>query len=134
MLPIIGRMDVVLVDRGRSLARSVRSALPAGDRLRLASEAQLAGGRWWPAAAGTRAILLAAEVLDAPALRALHRLWICEHGPPSYLLTPMRGADEAMLAALAGPPPHRAAGCAWRAVRGLSLVHLLALERLAVGA
>lgn len=123
-------MDVVLVDRGRALARAVRPALPAGDRLRRASEAQVAAG-WCPPAWRTRAILLGATVLDATALRALHRLWITEHGPPAFLLTPLGGPGEARLAALAGRPPHHAAGCAWRPVHALSLVHLLALERLA---
>ena len=123
-------MDVVLVDRGRAPAHALRAALLPGDRLRLARESALASGAWWPPEPRTRAILLGGDGFDATTLRALHRLWIAEHGPPAFLLTRLGAPDEAMLAALAGKPPHAAAHCAWRPVHAFSLVHLIALERL----
>jgi hypothetical protein len=124
-------MDVVLVDRNQSLAQPVRSTLLEGDRLVVvASEALLAGGHWWPAPAHTRAILLVADALDAASMRALHRLWIAEHGPPSYLLTTLGSTGERLLGAVAGPARHHLAGAGWRGTRDLTLAHVLTLERL----
>ena len=126
-------MDVVLVDRQQTLTEPVRATLVQGDRLVLASEAQLAGGHWWPAPAHTRAILLVADALDAGSLRALHRLWIAEHGPASYLLTTPGSAGERLLDAVAGPARHRLGGAGWRGTRELTLSHILTLERLVRG-
>ena len=123
-------MDVVLVDRSRTFAQPVRDSLLQGDRLVVASEAQLAGGHWWPAPGHTRAILLGADALDAACLRALHRLWIAEHGPLSYLLTRMGSAGDRLLAAVAGPARHHLGGAGWRGTRELTLSHMLTLERL----
>lgn len=122
-------MDVVLVDRRQSLAQPVRATLVQGDRLVFASEAQLAGGHWWPSPAHTRAILLVADAIDAASLRVLHRLWIAEHGPPSYLLTTRGSTGERMLNAVAGPVRHLA-GAGWRSTRELTLAQMLTLERL----
>lgn len=123
-------MDVVLVDRNRRLAQPLRAALLPGDRLLHAAEAQLAAGHWWPPPARTRAILLVADEPDRRALQALHRLWIAEHGPPSYLLTTPGSPGDRLLHGLAGSPAQQLAGAGWRALRSLSLAHLLALERL----
>ena len=125
-----GSMDVVLVDRNQSLAQPVRSTLLQGDRLVVASDAQLAGGHWWPSPGHTRAILLVADALDAASMRALHRLWIAEHGPLSYLLTTLGSAGERLLGAVAGPARHHLAGAGWRSTRDLTLAHVLTLERL----
>ena len=127
-------MDVVLVDRHRTLMQAVRDTLVQGDRLLLASEAQLAGGHWWPSPGHTRAILLVADALDAATLRALHRLWIAEHGPQSYLLTTPGSSGERVLDAVTGPAHHQLGGAACRGTRELTLVHVLTLERLAHGA
>ena len=126
----MGGMDVVLVDRNHGLAQPLRGTLVRGDRLVLASEAQLAGGHWWPSPGHTRAVLLVADVLDATSLRALHRLWIAEHGPPSYLLTTPGSAGDRLLGAVAGSPRRHLGGAAWRGMRELTLAHVLALEHL----
>ena len=123
-------MDVVLVDRHQTLAQPVRDTLLHGDRLVVASEAQLAGGHWWPAPGHTRAILLVADALDAASMRALHRLWIAEHGPLSYVLTTLGSVGERLLDAVAGPARHHLGGAGWRSTRDLTLSHVLALERL----
>jgi len=126
----MGSMDVVLVDRSGGLAQPLRGALAPGDRLVLASEAQLAHGPWWPPPGRTRAILLAADSPDAVTMRTLHRLWVAEHGPVSYLLTTPGSAGERLLAAVAGPASHHLGGAGWRGTRELTLAHVLALERL----
>jgi hypothetical protein len=126
----MGSMDVVLVDRNRGLAQAVRDTLVRGDRLVVASEAQLAGGHWWPSPGHTRAVLLVADVLDAMSMRAVHRLWIAEHGPPSYLLATPGSAGDRLLGAVAGAARRHLGGAAWRATRELTLAHVLALERL----
>jgi hypothetical protein len=126
----MGGMDVVLVDRNQRLAQPLRSTLAHGDRLVAASEAQLAGGHWWPSPGHTRAILLVADALDAACMRALHRLWIAEHGPQSYLLTTLDSTGDRLLRAVAGPAPHHLGGAGWRSTRGLTLAHVLTLERL----
>ena len=123
-------MDVVLIDRNQTLAQPVRNTLLHGDRLVVASEAQLAGGQWWPAPGRTRAILLVADALDAATMRALHRLWIAEHGPLSYLLTTLDSAGECLLDAVTGPARHQLGGAVWRSTRELTLSHVLTLERL----
>ena len=123
-------MDVVLVDRHQTLAQPVRGTLVQGDRLVVASEAQLAGGQWWPSPGHTRAILLVADALDAASMRALHRLWIAEHGPLSYVLTTLGCAGERVLTAVVGPARHHLGGAAWRSTRDLTLSHVLTLERL----
>jgi hypothetical protein len=123
-------MDVVLVDRSQRLAQPLRSTLVQGDRLVAASEALLAGGHWWPPSSHTRAILLVADWLDAACMRALHRLWIAEHGPQSYLLTTLDSAGDGLLGAVAGPARHHLAGAGWRNTRDLTLAHVLTLERL----
>ena len=121
---------MVLVDRNQSLTQSVRSTLLQGDRLVVASELQLAGGHWWPSPGYTRAILLVANALDVMSMRALHRLWIAEDGPLSYLVTTLGSAGERILGAVTGTSSHHMAGAAWRSTRDLTLSHVLALERL----
>lgn len=123
-------MDVVLVDRSGRLAQPLRAALVPGDRLVLASEAQLARSPWWPPPARTRAILLGADSPDAATMRALHRLWIAEHGPQAYLLTTPGSVGERLLGAVAGPVSHHLGGAGWRGTGELTLAHMLALERL----
>ena len=127
-------MDVVLVDRHRALVQAVRDTLVQGDRLVFANEVQLTGGHWWPSPGHTRAILLVADALDVATLRALHRLWIAEQGPPSYLLTTPGSRGERVLGAVTGPTPHHLGGAACRGVRELTLTHVLTLERLVRGA
>jgi hypothetical protein len=127
-------MDVVLVDRHRTLVQAVRDTLVQGDRLVFASEAQLAGGHWWPSPGHTRAILLVADAIDAAALRALHRLWIAEHGPLSYLLTTPGSPGERVLDAVTGPARHHLGGAGCRGTPELTLAHVLTLERLVDGA
>lgn len=126
----MGSMDVVLVDRSQGLTQPVRSTLARGDRLVVASEAQLAGGHWWPSPGHTRAILLVADALDTASMRALHRLWIAEHGPLSYLLTTLGSAGDRLLEAVAGPARQHLGGAGWRSTRELTLAQVLTLEKL----